>query len=149
MDDYLPTALIIVLSVNLMLFLGQGAIANLAPSVGGSGQTFYDAHGSLLCKFDSNNCASSSHVLDDSDPANRLPTSAAIEAGDGSLFTDMFNSIKSFFTNTLGLGYLTDLLAAPKNFLQVLGLPEAFSWGVAALWYGFTLLVIVAFFWGR
>jgi hypothetical protein len=89
------------------------------------------------------------HVLDDSNPAGRLPSSEAIEAGDGSIFTDMFNSIKSFFTDTLGLGYLADLLSAPKNFLQVLGLPDAFSWGVAALWYGFTLFLVVAFFWGR
>lgn len=149
MDDYLPTALIIVLSVNLILFLGQAAIADLSPRVGGTGQAFYNSEGSLICKFDANACTGSSHVLDDSDPASRLPSSEAIEAGDGSLFTDMFNSIKSFFTDTLGLGYLTDLLAAPKNFLAIFGLPEAFSWGISALWYGFSLLVIVAFFWGR
>jgi hypothetical protein len=43
MDNYLPMALIIVLSVNLVLFLGQAAITDLSVRVGGSGQEFYNA----------------------------------------------------------------------------------------------------------
>jgi hypothetical protein len=149
MDDYLPTMLIIVLSVNVILFLGQSAIADLQPQVGENGQEFYNAQGSLLCKFDTNGCTGVTNSLSDSDPGAYLPSSEPISAGDGSVFTDMFSSIKQFFTETLGLGYLTDLLSAPKNFLGFLGVPAAFAWAVSALWYGFSLLIIIAFFWGR
>lgn len=148
MDDYLPTLLITVLCVNAVLFMGQASIMNLQAEAGGT-QDFYNAKGSLLCRFDANGCNSSTYVLDDSDPASKLPSSEPIAAGDGSFFTDMFSSIKRFFTDTLGLGYLADLLAAPKNFLSMLGLPNEYTFALAALWYCFTLFVIVAFFWGR
>lgn len=149
MDDYLPTALVIVLSVNLLLFLGQASIIHIATEAGETGGSFYEEGGSLLCRFDKNACAGTTYDLSDDDPAGYLPSSEAIEADDGGLFTDMFASIKRFFTDTLGLGYLTDLLSAPKVFLSVIGLPNEVAWALGALWYGFTLFVIVAFFWGR
>lgn len=150
MDDYLPTMLIIVLCINLVLFLGQAAVSSVSADVGGSG-TFYTPQGSLLCKFDANGCnnSTSSVLKDQTHPETNLPSAQPVTAGDGSLFTDMFSSISSWFTKTLGLDYLTNILSAPMNLLGVLGLPQTVVWALGALWYAFSLFIIIAFFWGR
>lgn len=149
MDDYLPTALLIVLAVNLIFFLGQAAIADLGTDIGTSNE-FYNAQGSLLCQSDANHCAGTNYVLDSGNPTGDLPTGEVVEAGDGSLYTDTFSSIKGFFTTLgKGLSYMTQLLSGPYQFIKLLGMPDAFSWAVAGMWYLFTLFVIIAFFWGR
>ena len=137
-------ALVFVLCVNVILFLAQAAIDDINP-----GGDFYNCEGSLLSKFDAGNCSGSTHTLADGSPISLLPSAEPIEAGDGGLFTDIFGSIKTFFTDTLGLGYLSDMISAPKRFLSVMGLPDAFAFAIAALWYGITLFLIVSFFWGR
>jgi hypothetical protein len=149
MDDYFPTMLIVVLSVNLMLFFGQFAISDIRTQIGGDTQQLYNAQGSLICAMDSGGCVGEGFDLNNADPAGDLPSSEAIEAGDGSIFTDMFNSIKSFFTDTLGLKYITQMLSAPYAFLVAIGLPNAFAFGLGAVWYLFSLFVVIAFFWGR
>lgn len=150
MDDYLPTMLIAVLCINGIFFMAQISTDHIAAEFRSDDlNAFYDPKGSILCRFDKNACNSSTYVLDDDDPASKLPSSEPIAAGDGSFFTDMFSSVKRFFTDTLGLGYLTDLLGAPKTFLARLGLPPEYAWALGALWYAFSLFIIIAFFWGR
>ena len=148
MDDYLPTALIIVLSLNAVLILGQAAITDVSDEVGSS-QLFYNASGSLICNHEKGKCSSTTYEIDNTDPSGYLPSSETIESGDGSIFTDTFASIKRFFTDTLGLGYITEILNAPYTFISLLGLPNLATFTLAAIWYIFTFLVIVAFFWGR
>jgi hypothetical protein len=149
MDNFLPTALAIVLCINVMLFTAQLSILNVGIEEGLSPGTFYNAQGSLLCKMDGNNCSGTEYVLNDTDPTGLYPDNEPIDSGDGNFFTDMFGSIKTFFSDTLGLGYIMDILSAPTTILKMIGLPSEISFALGALWYAFSLLIILAFFWGR
>lgn len=149
MDDYLPFAVSIILAINAVLFLGQASITNLAMDIGAPAGAFYNSSGSLLCKADAANCTGDYYVLNNTDPNSLFPDNPRVEGGDGNFFTDMFASIKSFFSEKLGLGYVVDILNAPYSFLKMMGLPNEVSFVVSAMWYLLTLFVILAFLWGR
>lgn len=149
MDDTLFLALSIVVSINVVLFIGQASLIELAPEVNVPSGTFYDARGSLLCAVDSNNCnESSSYVLNSTEPTQNLPDTTVIESGDGNFFTDMFSSIKTYFSNS-PLGYLMDIVSAPYTFLSIMGLPPAITFALGGLWYLITFMLLLAFLWGR
>ena len=142
----LGNVLAIVLAVNALLFLGQVAALELNPE----GTQFYNCGENILSSFEASNCTNGVYVLDDSDPASQLPSQGSeISAGTGDIITDTFSAVISWFTQSTGLRYLYNILAAPANFLKALGVPSAFAFAIGALWYGFTLLTIVAFVLGR
>jgi len=149
MDDYLPFALAIVLCINLFLFLGQSSITEIGAELAAPEGYFYNSSSSLICQMDSNNCVGGSYVLDDTDSINKFPTAEPIATGDGGFLTDMFSSMKNFFSQTLGLGYLVDILSAPKTFLVILGLPQSVAFAISSVWYLFTFFLLLAFLWGR
>lgn len=142
----LGNVLAIVLAVNAVLFLGQIAALEMNPE----GPQFYNCADSMLGSFEATNCANGIYVLNDSNPAIQLPSSGSeIQVDSGNVFTDTFSAAMNWFTDTTGLRYLYNVLAAPTNFLKALGVPSAFSFAIGAMWYGFTLLTIVAFILGR
>lgn len=142
----LTSALIVVLSINCILFLGQMAVLDISADA----PNFYNCQGTIFGQLESSACASSIYVLNDTNPSSRLPSGeTSVSPETGNIFTDAFTSIKSFFINDLGLGYLVAILSAPSNFLKALGLPSAFTFAIGALWYGLTLFLLIAFFWGR
>ena len=141
----LGNVLAIVLAVNAMLFLGQVAALSINPD----GPQFYNCAENILGTFDSNNCTGT-YVLDVADPSGQLPgAGSSIEVDSGNVFTDTFSSAIDWFTRSTGLQYLFNILAAPNNFLIAIGVPDAFAFIVGAMWYGFTLLTIIAFILGR
>lgn len=143
----LTTALIIVLSINAMLFLGQAAALNIAADA----PTFYNCQGTIFGQIEQQGCQNTSlYLLNDTNPSSVLPSGeSSVSPETGNIFTDAFTSIKSFFIDTLGLGYLVAIVSAPSNLLKGLGLPSEFSFAVGALWYLTTLFLVIAFFWGR
>lgn len=149
MDNFLPNLLMIVLAINVMLFTAQLSIMNVAQEEGVVAGGFYNMNGSLLCRIDGNNCSGTNYVLDNTNPTALYPENEPIDSGDGNFFTDMFGSIKTFFSDTLGLGYIIDILSAPTTILKMIGLPSELSFALGGMWYLFSLLIILAFFWGR
>ena len=142
----LGNVLAVVLAVNAMLFLGQIAALEMNPE----GPQFYNCAENILGGFEASNCATDVYVLNDADPSGQLPSSGSeIEVDSGNVFTDTFSAAVSWFTGATGLTYLYNVLSAPSNFLKAIGLPDAFAFAVGAMWYGFTLLTIVAFVLGR
>lgn len=142
----LTNALAVVIGINVIMFLAQAAILELEPE----GSSFYNCEGSIIASFDKNNCTSATYVLDDSNPKDLLPTGAkSVDPDTGNIFTDAFTGIKTWLLDSLGLSYLANILSAPTNMLKAMGLPDAFSFAVGALWYGVTLFLIVAFLFGR
>jgi len=137
----ITSALVVVLSINLMLFLGQAAALSLA---GDEEIIFYNEAGGLLSDFDSGNYTTPTN------PDDLLPSGeASVNPETGNIFTDTFSASRSWILETTGLGYLINLLGAPAQFLYSIGLPAAFAWGIGALWYGITLFLLVAFILGR
>ena len=143
----LGKALAIVMAINFMLIAGQVAAIELGGSL-----TFYDCQDSLIGGLDAADCTGdpSTWTLANNNPSNQLPQeSGEIETGQGNVFTDTFNAIRTWFASSAGLGYLYNLVFAPMNFLGALGTPPTFAFMLGSMWYGFTFFMIVAFFFGR
>ena len=141
-SDSLLSAVILVLGLNLIMFLVGGAMVDLG------GVNPFNENKNILTKFN----AGGNGTYDlPSDPGADLPGGGAtsISPDTGNVFTDTFTSIKTWFVDTSGLGWLLSILQGPKIILQAIGLPAAAAWALAALWYGITLFIIVAFIWGR
>lgn len=146
MNSTITTALMVVLSINVILFLGQIAVLEVSDEAG----IFYNATGSPLCQLEGSNCASSVYVVNEVNPAGVLPSGeSSISPDTGNIFTDAFTGLKTWFINSLGLGYVVAILSAPSTFLKALGVPNALSFSFGALWYGITLFLLVAFLLGR
>jgi hypothetical protein len=149
MDNNLGAGLLLMLSIQAVLMIAQAAI--LAPeSAGGYGgtNTFYHSNGTLLSSYDKNSLATGTTptLTAETNPATLLPDNPA---QDNNFFTDVFTSIKNFFSNTLGLRYVTALLSAPAHIIGlIIPIPEI-AFALAAVWYGTMMLLIFAFFWGR
>ena len=142
----LGEVLAIVLGVNAILFLGQFAALAVNPS----GPQFYNCNQSMLAGFESGGCNSGEYVLKDNTPTADLPSGGGeVTIGEGNTFTDSLSSAISWFTESTGIKFLYNILAAPSNFLKAIGVPSAFAFTIGAMWYGFTLLCIVAFILGR
>lgn len=133
-------ALVIVMSINVMLFLGQAAALELNPD----GTQYYNNEGTLLNSFRGGN-----YTLPNN-PDELLPSGeSSVNPETGNIFTDTFSATRSWLLETTGLGYLINLLGAPAQFLYSIGLPAAFSWAIGALWYGITLFILVSWIIGR
>lgn len=140
MDKSLLLALTTVMSINVVLFLGQMATDNINPE----GNKFFNYSGSMLSQYDGGD-----YVLNSS-PNNQLPTTeGSVSPETGNIFTDPITTAKNWLLESTGLNYLVGIISAPANFLKSLGLPQAFVFSIGALWYAITLLLIIAFIIGR
>lgn len=143
----ITTALVIVLAVNVFLFLGQHAVLQIEPL---TGSQFFDAQGSIICSFETGECANTStYLLDDIDPSTGLPTDESVTTDTGNIFTDTFNAAKDWITRTTGLDYLNSMISAPSNFLKAIGTPGPIAFALGAFWYGVTLFLVITWLLGR
>ena len=141
--DGMLTAVMVVLSLNFVMFAVGFGITDLG------GNNPFNYNDNALGEF---NIGNSTNFDVPSDPASSLPGggSTSISPDTGNVFTDMFTSIKEWLINSVGLGWVLNMLTAPKVLLSLM-LPNtpALVWSITALWYGITLFIIVAFIWGR
>jgi hypothetical protein len=137
----LTTALVIVMSINVILFLGQIAALEVNPE----GNQFFNYSGSMLSRYDSGD-----YVLNDTDVNTQLPgLVSGVDPEQGNFWTDPIGTLKSWLLESTGISYLWGIVTAPANFLKALGLPAAFSFSLGALWYALTLFLIVSWIMGR
>lgn len=140
----LTIATIFVVTLNILMFFSQTAILNLNPE----GPVCYNVAGSVIEKsMQTQGNVSVSNV----NALNDLPSSAGtVVTGDSTnVFTDIFNNILGWLKSAPGVKYIYGIISAPYNILKCLNLPSEFVVGVGTLWYMVTLLVLVAFLWGR
>jgi len=138
---FFVSALLMVLSIDVFLFLGQTAITNINPEA----TKFFNFSGTLISSADAGG-----YVVNVSDPHNTLPSQNIITAGDNSnLFTDIFSVIRGFFLDTLGLKYVFGVLGGPVVYIKYLNLPVEFTYAVGALWYLLTLYLLLMVISGR
>lgn len=139
-------ALVIVMSINIMLFLGQVSVLELNPE----GDLFFNCTNTLIGDLEESNCQGNTYALTDTDPVTGLPrTESDVNAETGNIFTDTFNAAKDWLTGITGLDYVVAMVTAPKNFLMSIGAPPAFSFAVGVLWYSITFFLLVAWLLGR
>jgi len=142
----LTIALVFVMSLNVLMFLGQAAVYDLNPA---TAPTFWTNEGTLLENFDASGGVGEP-VIDTQETINELPAGeGSVSPTTGNLFTDTFSSIKRWVARSTGLAYLFGIVSAPYNILKSMGLPNDFVYAMGTLWYGITLFLVIAFFWGK
>lgn len=143
-SDGMLSAIIIVLSLNFMIFIVGFALEDL----GGVDANPFNYEDNTLREFNTKNSTTYGIPVNVS---GRLPggEGKTVSPDTGLSFTDMFTSIKSWFIDSTGLGYVLSILSGPKVILSVMGMPLAAAWALTALWYGITLFMLVSFIWGR
>lgn len=139
----LTIATIFIVALNVLMFFAQTAMLSIHPD----GSICYNAEGSLIgetMESQGNMSVSSTSALDD------LPGSeGTVTIGDAVGFTDIFNNILGWMKSAPGIRYVYGVVSAPYNILKCTNLPAEFIVGIGTLWYLVTLLVLVAFLWGR
>ena len=139
----LTIATIFVVFVNVMMFLVQTAVININPD----GTMCYSTTGSVIDETmasQGNLSVSSTSALTD------LPGSqGTVTIGDAVGFTDVFNNILSWMKSAPGIKYVYGVVSAPYNILKCMNLPSEFVVAIGTLWYLTSLLILVAFLWGR
>lgn len=139
--DNVTNALMVVLALNLLMFMVGGAISDV------TGAGVFNNSDNVLNTFRANGTAYDVP----SDVGGYLPSGEAttVSVDTGLAYTDMFTSIKTWFVDVTGLGFVLTILSGPKVILSAMLVPEAIAWAITAWWYGITVFLIVAFFWGR
>lgn len=139
----MTVATIFIVALNVLMFLCSTAMVNLNPD----GPTCYNVEGSLIgetMESQGNMSTSETDALDD------LPGSqGTVTIGDTIGFTDIFNNILGWFKSAPGIRYVYGVVSAPYNVFKCMGLPAQFVVAMGTLWYLVSLLILVAFLWGR
>ena len=131
-----------VMLLNVLMWFGQVSAIEINPS----GTNYYNDDDSLMCEF--GDCTT--HIMDEDSIADKLPTGeGSVSPTTGNLFTDIFSSITGWIGEKLGLNYIKSIISAPYKLLLAMNLPQAFAFGIGVLWYGITLIVVLAFIFGR
>lgn len=125
----LTTALLVVISINLMLFLGQASVNAL----GGTSYIYNESTGSCVSL----------------NPIDGLPdTGNSIDPDTGLSYTDDFSSGKNWLSGGKG-SCSTSIINAPANFVKYLGTPAIFNYAIQVFWYGLTIFLFVSWLLGR
>lgn len=138
-------ATIFVVALNILMFLTQTAMLDLNPD----GSVCYNVEGSVI---DETMTGQGNGSVSDTSALGDLPGSqGTVVSSEGSttVFTDIFNNILSWFKSAPGLRYVYGVVSAPYNILKCMNLPSLFVVAIGTFWYMVTLLVLVAFLWGR
>lgn len=134
-------ALLLILAIDGMLYLGQVAVHNINPDA-----TLSFISGSSLSDYKSGNT-----TIDQSNTLSKLPSGKpSLSPGDGNLFIDTFTALWNWFGDIPGLSTIFKVLGGPTAYVTVLA-PEApeFVFVVGAIWYGTTFFLFVAFLLNR
>jgi len=140
----LTIAFTFVMVMNVLMFVAQASVLNLDPN----STVFYNEEGQLMSEFDAGN---NTLATDDSFVKENLPggSGTVTTDTDSNWVTDTVNAIKNWFSETLGLKYITQVLSAPYLMLEAMHLPQEIAFALGSLWYGITFFVGVAFILNR
>lgn len=128
-------ALAMVLGIDLFLFLGNYAIADIS----GNQTTILDYNNDFMTKFDSGG-----YVLNETITGSFPSGEGSISPETGNLFTDTFSAIKNWFLQTTGLDYLLAIVNAVPNFLKRF-LDPVLAFALGVFWHALTIFLIVNF----
>lgn len=139
----LTIATIFVVALNVLMFLCQTAMINMNPD----GSICYHVEGSIIGETMQ---SQGNMSVTESDALSDLPGSqGTVTIGDAIGFTDIFNNILGWLKTAPGVRYVYGIVAAPYNIFKCMGLPPQFLVAVGTFWYMVSLLILVAFLWGR
>jgi hypothetical protein len=139
--------LLFVLCLDAFFLLANLSIAGINPSA----PTFASSdnpNGHLITQFGSNYTLETWNTT-----ANRIPQAQqGITEDTGTIFADIWNTIKGWIFDATGLAYVIQVIGAPYYFLKgVFNNAEYQSivYIIGALWYAFSLFAIISWALGR
>lgn len=131
-------ALAIMLSINVFLFLGDYGVKEIS----GQSAGLINYQNDMIGQF---NVGNSTNPMLSEEVTNKLPSGeGSISPETGNFFTDTFSSIKNWFVETTGLGYLLGIVNAVPNFLKRF-LDPVFAYAIGFFWHALTIFLIVNF----
>lgn len=137
--DSLEFGLLVVISINVMLVMGQISAEKINPGFAGS---LVDCKNSPMGQY--GNCTTGHYSIDTSAPS--LPTSAtSVDATTGGVFTDLYNTVKNWFGSIPGVKFVTGLVGAPASFLKGMNLDPDFANLIGGAWWVITTMMIVTY----
>lgn len=140
----LEIAIAIMIVLDVLMFLSQTAITNVALAEGVTGPQFYNYENSVLHQYDEGNYTLTQNV------SGQLPTGqGAVLPDTGNFFTDLFSSIKNWFLDLPGVRYVVGVVSAVPNTLKLMGLPPELSFALGAIWHVITFVLLIAWMFGR
>jgi len=125
---------VVMATLSVVLFMFQTSADAVSPSA----STIFNYNGSIIQIYDDG------EYSQEIDPNNGMPVLPAeiSSSGGDSGFTDIFQSIKSWFQDSKGGKVVGGLYYAVPNILNGIGLPSPFSYALGIFW---TLLAIFSF----
>jgi hypothetical protein len=133
-DFDIKLALGVVILLNLVFFLAQIGVASL-----GSDLQFFNYNGSMIKKYDAGN-----YELVEFN-SNELPDSQSAVSTEGSIFTDVWQTVKNWFLDIPGVKYVVAIVNAVPNFLAIIGLPKEIVFAIGFIWHAMTVFLLVVF----
>jgi hypothetical protein len=112
------------LSLSTVLFLFQVSVDNLNPG----GFSLYDLNSSLIGAYDTGGY---NLIIDPDTGIPELPAEVSTESNG---FTDIFQSIKTWFKDSKGGKIIGGLYYGVPNIMKGLGMPEPFSYAIGVFW---------------
>lgn len=140
----ITTAFTFVWVLNILMFLSQATIIEIGPS---NPVTVYNCSGTIVSQYAGEGC--SSIIVPNSDELQDqlgIESSRASEKT-GFVIIDVLLDIKGWFADKIE--YLGNIVSAPYSILSQTGLPSPFVGAVSLLWYGLSILLLIAFIFGR
>ncbi len=144
--------LMIILSVDVILFLGQISSLNIATEYGLESSHFFNENESFIEQFNEGENGNYQII---SNSSGILPTPEdSVSSETGNIFTDSAKSITNWLKDSTdgvitGFSYLKSFLGGPIRYLSIINAPSAFIFSLGALWYGLTLLLLILLIFGR
>ena len=144
-DMKVTGALVFILAMNVMFFLGQTAVLKVNPD----GPVFFNENENMIGSYNNGNYTLNENI------AGELPTTEIAVSPDttdsGGYFTDVWQSLSAWFTDTsvgTGITYLLNIVNAFPHFLSVIGAPIEIVFAIGFFWHALTVFLIVVFFKG-
>lgn len=132
---------LIMLCINVVLFFFQVAVNDINP---GGAPTVLNYGGSPISQFDAGG-----YELSQNTTALLPGAASSVSPTTGNIFTDTYTTLKSWITGNPIVNFLAGFFLAVPDFLKSIGLPLEIRYGISALWYGFGVLLLISYSFGR
>ena len=128
--------LVFMLALNVVFFISQESINNIAI---GEAPQYFNKNDMFIGSYDQGD-----YTIKNYDP-NDLPDTEAGVSEEGNLFTDIWNTMKSWITDSKGYVYAKSIVNAVPNFLKQIGLPVEISFALGFFWHAMTVFLLILF----
>jgi hypothetical protein len=140
----LEIAVAIMIILDVILFLTQTAVINVAAEEKVAYPVFYTYKDSVLYSYDEGNYTLTNDISKD------LPSAqGAVLPDSGSFFSDLFSSMKNWFLDFPGVKYVVSAITAVPNTLKMMGLPAEVSFALGAIWHVITFVLLIMWLFNR